>query len=180
MLIGSYHNSPGLKNNDWITPPEIIKALGPFDLDPCSPKDRPWDTAKKHYTIIDNGLWMPWENRVWLNPPYGANTARWLELMAAHGNGTVLTFARTETKMFFQYVWPLADSILFLKGRLNFYYIDGTRAPKNAGAPSVLIAYGAENTIALEASGIAGKLIRLKQPAPVRKSILGKYFRCKR
>ena len=39
------------KNNDeWLTPPDIIKALGEFDLDPSSPINRPWETAKKHYT----------------------------------------------------------------------------------------------------------------------------------
>jgi hypothetical protein len=36
--------------DDWLTPPDIIAALGPFDLDPCSPETRPWDTAAKHYT----------------------------------------------------------------------------------------------------------------------------------
>lgn len=24
-------------NDEWLTPPEIVEALGPFDLDPCSP-----------------------------------------------------------------------------------------------------------------------------------------------
>jgi len=27
--------------------------MGKFDLDPCSPIKRPWDTAKKHYTELD-------------------------------------------------------------------------------------------------------------------------------
>lgn len=45
---------------DWLTPPEIIASLGEFHLDPCAPVKRPWDTAKKHYTILDNGLRQPW------------------------------------------------------------------------------------------------------------------------
>jgi hypothetical protein len=45
------------KNNDeWLTPPEIIKSLGVFDLDPCSSIIRPWNTAIKHYNINDDGL----------------------------------------------------------------------------------------------------------------------------
>jgi hypothetical protein len=44
----------------WLTPPHIIQALGSFDLDPCSPLNRPWDTAQKHYTIEDDGLTSPW------------------------------------------------------------------------------------------------------------------------
>jgi len=47
------------KTNEWLSPPEIVKVLGPFDLDPCSPVYRPWPTAREHYTIIDNGLLIP-------------------------------------------------------------------------------------------------------------------------
>ena len=36
-------------HDEWLTPPEIIRALGPFDLDPCAPVNRPWDTANDHY-----------------------------------------------------------------------------------------------------------------------------------
>lgn len=25
------------KNQEWLTPPNILKSLGEFDLDPCSP-----------------------------------------------------------------------------------------------------------------------------------------------
>lgn len=57
--------------DEWLTPPEIIKALGQFDLDPCAPVVRPWDTAERHYSIKDNGLMLPWSGRVWCNPPYG-------------------------------------------------------------------------------------------------------------
>lgn len=34
--------------NTWFTPKEIIEALGPFDLDPCTVSFRPFDTAKNH------------------------------------------------------------------------------------------------------------------------------------
>lgn len=33
----SSHQSARMKNDEWLTPPEIVRALGPFDLDPCSP-----------------------------------------------------------------------------------------------------------------------------------------------
>lgn len=89
----------------WLTPPAIIKALGEFDLDPCASLDRPWDTAKKHYTIEDNGLAQVWSGRVWCNPPYGPGMAPFLKRMVEHKNGIALIFARTETKAFFDYVW---------------------------------------------------------------------------
>jgi len=42
--IGS-HQSAAMMKDEWLTPPDIIKALGPFDLDPCAPIVRPWPTA---------------------------------------------------------------------------------------------------------------------------------------
>lgn len=151
------HQSANSTTDEWITPKELLTNLGEFDLDPCSPIIRPWDTAKQHYTIQDNGLILPWEGRVWLNPPYGAALKIWMHIMAIHMNGISLIFARTETEAFQKYVFPVADSILFIENRLTFYRTDGTKAPYNSGAPSVLIAYGEQNVDALEESGIKGK-----------------------
>lgn len=147
---------------EWLTPPAIIRALGTFDLDPCAPVVRPWDTAARHYTIHDNGLTKNWGGRVWLNPPYSNQAIRWMRRMAAHGNGIALLFARTETKMFFETVWDAADAILFMRGRIVFHYVSGAPALNSAGAPTCLIAYGKSNVDALSASGIDGKLILLK------------------
>lgn len=153
MSIGG-HQSARMKNDEWLTPPEIIRALGEFDLDPCAPVVRPWEMAKHHYTALDDGLRHPWHGRVWMNPPYGLEAAEWLARLAAHGNGIALIFARTETKMFFEYVWQKADAVLFIEGRLHFHYVDGSRAAANSGAPSCLIAYGRENVEALRNCGL--------------------------
>lgn len=145
--------------SEWLTPPEIIKSLGEFDLDPCSPINRPWPTAKHHFTKIDDGLLQEWFKRVWLNPPYGKELIHWLNKMSLHNNGIALTFARTDTNAFHQYVFPVADSMLFIRQRLTFYNVDGTPGNFNGGAPSVLIGYGEENSYALEKCGIKGKHI---------------------
>lgn len=158
--IGS-HQSANMKKDEWLTPPEILKKLGSFDLDPCAPVNRPWDTAEKHFTINDNGLSKEWVGRVWCNPPYGKFTGQWLNKLSEHGNGIALIFARTETKLFFDYVWYNADAILFIEGRLYFHHVCGQRAKANSGAPSVLIAYGVENVQRLENSGIPGKFLKL-------------------
>ena len=161
MAIGS-HQSHIMQKDEWLTPPDIIKALGPFDLDPCSPLNRPWDTAGYHYSLPqDDGLMLPWFDRVWLNPPYGSDLDKWMSRMAIHQNGTALIFARTETRAFFKHVWPVAKAVLFIEGRLHFYHVDGTRAPANSGAPSVLIAYGERDVIRLRESGIKGKLLTM-------------------
>lgn len=149
----------GNGTDEWLTPPEIIHALGVFDLDPCAPKNRPWDIAKHHYDEF--GLESIWHGRVWCNPPYGNETGLWLRRLAEHGNGIALIFARTETDTFFRYVWNAADALLFIKGRVSFYKVDGTLA-SNSGAPSVLIAYGQNNVEALRACKLKGKFIDLK------------------
>lgn len=139
------HQSGRMESDVWLTPPFILKALGPFDLDPCAPVNRPWDMAARHYTAMDDGLSKPWSGRVWCNPPYGRETARWLKRLRMHGDGIALIFARTETEYFFDEIWGHADALLFIKGRLHFHKPDGRRAETSAGAPSVLLAYGANN-----------------------------------
>lgn len=133
--------------------------MGDFDLDPCSPENRPWNTAKDHYTIKDNGMIKKWYGRVWVNPPYGQKTWQWIKKLAEHGNGIALIFTRTETYGFHSEVWSKADSILFICQRLFFYNVDGTRAKHNSGSPSCLVAYGKNNTKALRKSNIKGFLV---------------------
>jgi hypothetical protein len=55
VSLSSHQKNGG--HDEWLTPPEIVKALGTFDLDPCAPAVRPWDTAKRHFWA--EGLDMP-------------------------------------------------------------------------------------------------------------------------
>ena len=126
--------------DEWLTPKWITDALGPFDLDPCAPVLRPWPTAAHHYTVNDNGLLREWHGFVWCNPPY-SNVKAWMARMAQHNNGVALTFARTDTVTFHEYIFPKATLMLFLRGRLRFHHVDGSEGG-TAGAASVLIAYG--------------------------------------
>ena len=162
------HQSARSQTDTWFTPPALIEALGgagSFDLDPCSHIDRPWPTAREHFTEQDNGLLKPWFGRVWLNPPYSISLIRrFLGRMAAHDRGVALIFARTETDPFHRFVWGAASGLLFLRGRLNFHHADGRRANKNGGAPSVLVAYGAEDLDILAAAPIDGHLVPLRVP----------------
>jgi hypothetical protein len=146
----------------WLTPPEILAALGEFDLDPCAaPEPRPWPTAKRHIVEAGDGLSQEWAGRVWCNPPYGQATGIWLARLADHGNGIALIFARTETAMFHRQVWEKSDAVFFLEGRLFFHRPSGERAEHNGGAPSCLVAYGAGNVEALRKCGLRGRLVVL-------------------
>ena len=149
------HQLPIGKNDEWLTPPDIIKSLGAFDLDPCAPVVRPWDTAKIHYTIDDDGLSKEWVGRVWCNPPFSRKERHlWMEKMSEHGNGILLIPANMETKAFKKNVWGKADGILILNSRPHFHYVDGSRAKANSGATICLVAYGKDNLVYLLKSGL--------------------------
>jgi hypothetical protein len=157
-------NTNTSNNGEWLTPPEIITALGSFDLDPCSPVNRPWDTASNHYCENDDGLLQDWSGRVWCNPPYGKETFKWLQKLSAHKSGIALIFARTETIGFHQQIWCKAHSVFFFKGRLKFHYVTGEKGD-TANAPSCLVSYSRQDTdsiiAAIQSGTIKGKIVLL-------------------
>jgi hypothetical protein len=162
------HQSAKAGTTSWLTPPDVLEALGgweSFELDPCAaPAPQPWRTARHMNAEADgDGLLLEWFGRVLLNPPYtSADLAKWLGKMGDHNNGTAIIFARTETEAFHRHVWQRASGLLFLEGRLHFHRPDGTRAKENAGAPTVLCAYGAEDMDRLAASALAGAFVPLR------------------
>lgn len=163
------HQSAAMDSDEWLTPLHILRELGRFDLDPCAaPEPRPWSTAERHIVRSENGLTQPWFGRVWLNPPYGGPSiiGPWMRRMVSHSNGMALIFARTETALFFETVWRAAAAVLFLEGRLFFHRPDGRRARANAGAPSCLVAYGAQNAETLESCDIKGQFVPLTNCIP--------------
>lgn len=176
--MGGHHSRvPDTVN--WLTPPHVIEALGgvtSFDLDPCAPFRSKIQTARRCYSwIFQDGFALPWFGRIWLNPPYStAAIAPWLARLMHHGTGTALIFARTDTDYFHRYVFEGATAALFIRKRLNFHRLDGTRAQKNAGAPSVLIAYGMADTDRLAACGIPGGFQPLNIPRAVLVAALGR------
>ena len=70
--------------DEWYTPPHVFQALGcEFDLDVASPGQftTPWIPAKEFCTFAS--LERNWSGFVWMNPPYGSETPKWLRLLAA-------------------------------------------------------------------------------------------------
>lgn len=150
--------------DEWLTPPFITEAVGPFDLDPCQPIDPPFVHAATGFNILDDGLERDWFGRVWCNPPYGRETFLWLEKLAHHGNGTALIFARTETKGFHSQIWEKADALFFFRGRIKFFNVHGVEGGA-ANAPSCLVAYGDNNVKAIkkavDANLLGGRIVAL-------------------
>lgn len=128
----------------WLTPKWLIDALGDFDLDPCVPDGgMPWKTAAQMVTKSMDGLKADWEGkRIWLNPPYGREAEPFFHKMIRRksGGGIALVFARTDTRLWQDMIFPNATAILFLRRRLRFCKQDGTPG-ETATAPSALIAF---------------------------------------
>lgn len=178
------HQSATAATDEWLTPPDLIEQCGgpdSFDLDPCAPVDRLWNTARDHLTIRENGLARSWSGRTWFNPPYSEpHLSRFLAMMQRHNNGLGLLFARTETEWFHRYVLPSAAALLLFKGRLHFHYgVDwfdkdgklvarrGERAKANAGGPHVLIAYGMDEAERVAELTHLGRFVPLLIPRAV-------------
>lgn len=143
--MGFTHDDKNNTTQDWYTPAYLFDAISlEFDLDPCQPEQKvPWVPAKRHYWKELDGLRQPWEGSVWLNPPYGPDTPKWLAKMATHGNGMALVFARTDT-IWFHEAKETASAMLFLKGRIKFVDGLGKTGGGGAGCGSLLIAWGTE------------------------------------
>lgn len=151
-------------SEEWYTPPFIFERLGlTFDLDPCHPvgDPLPWVPARTRMTIEDDGLATPWPAgaRVFVNPPYGRETVKWMRKTNAQGNGVGLVFARVDVSWFHELA-PTIDAVCFIKGRLQFVGRDGKPKPgkdgkvNSAGAGSMLLAWGPDCTEALYKSGL--------------------------
>ena len=164
---GLVHEAPS-KVIEWYTPQWIFDGLPiEFDLDPCSPLTGPVTPAKRHLTMLEDGLAQPWRGHVWVNPPYGGHIPFWLDKLQRHGNGIALVYTRTDNVWFHTYSPP---AVLFLQGRVKFInsetgttqVIDpktGELKDSSPGAPSMLMAYGIECVEALERSTLKGTLM---------------------
>lgn len=172
IYSGFVHESTYNESKEWYTPEYIFDALGiGFNLDPCSPGAEivPWIPASHHYTVEDDGLIKKWSGNVWMNPPYGSDTPKWMNRLSKHNNGIALVFARTDTRWFHTYI-PKADATCFIKGRVQFVqateaqkYFQGNYKPQGGcGAASMLVAFGQENVEAL----IRSKLGLVFKPCP--------------
>lgn len=157
------------KTDIWLTPPEILSALGVFDLDPCAAPQVRLKCASRNFALPGNdGLRRKWsfrgmkKPRVWCNPPFNRyQRPRWMKAMAEHGNGILLIPAATETKAFYDWVWGRAHAICFLRGRPHFLHASGERAKANCGCSIALVAYGNSNAKTLAKANL-GRTIWLQ------------------
>jgi len=126
------------KSNEWETPQALFDELNRefhFTLDPCATKDNA--KCLRYFTIEDNGLKQTWANEVvFMNPPYGGNTGRWIEKAWYESqNGAIivcLIVSSTDRSYWHDYIFPYASEIRWLRGRIAFGQADSTAPFANA------------------------------------------------
>lgn len=162
MTRGFAHESsrgtmPDGEENQWFTPKYIFDAIGlEFDMDPCSPgAGLTHVPAKKHLTIVEDGLATPWEGTVFVNPPYGNHTPVWMKKLAEHNDGIALVFSRTDVKWFQEYA-SQTSAVCFISSRVKFHkgHIGEGSQVGTPGTGSMLLAFGEKAAEALKQSGL--------------------------
>ena len=116
-------------SDDFLTPPELIEAMGEFDLDPCSSHRQERPLARRCYRFPeDNGLLLPWEGSVFVNPPF-SELQSWVGRFILHGNGVMLCPARVEVSWFWK-LWGHCDGIFFSKGPIKYLCPNNSFPPR--------------------------------------------------
>ena len=139
IATGSHH---------WGTPTELFERLNEvydFNLDPCAANG---DIAKcpRYFTPVEDGLKQNWTGRVFLNPPYGRQIVRWMKKAAQeieYGHAEVIVAllpASVGTNWFHQYVYPYAQHMWFVHGRLSFEdYTNVGKSLNKANFDSIIV-----------------------------------------
>lgn len=114
---------------DWQTPDDVldvVRQVGPIDLDPCTVDDNPTG-ASAYMTPASNGLTAPWLSEypgiVYVNPPYGRECARWIDkaiVEAERGAPIVLLVAARPDSRAGQRLLASAHALCWWRGRIRF------------------------------------------------------------
>jgi DNA N-6-adenine-methyltransferase (Dam) len=102
-------------SDEYYTPEYIYSGLGQFDIDPCA---GPISNIAKVNNRDKTGLDIPWNGRVWLNPPY-SDMMPWLQRFSFCESGVALLNAKTDTK-WFHFLVQYCSGVFFIKKRVRF------------------------------------------------------------
>ncbi len=104
-------------NQDWATPQKLFDKLNDefhFTLDVCALPENA--KCNRLFSPKDDGLSKYWSGVCWMNPPYGAEIAKWMQKAlqeSARGVTVVcLVPARTDTEWWHK--WAVQGEIRYL------------------------------------------------------------------
>lgn len=129
-------------SDDWETPIYLFNYLDKkfkFKLDPCAVKRN--TKCKSYFTKKDDGLNKSWKKykSVFVNPPY-SDIKNWVEKCYLESLKKVIVVmlipARVDTSYWHDYIFPYANEIIFIRGRLKF---NGHKNPSTF--PSAIIVF---------------------------------------
>lgn len=125
--------APLTGTNEYYTPRWLItaahKVLGGIDLDPATNAEaQAIIQARRHYTVVDNGLIQPWAGRVWCNPPY-SDPLPWVQKLIGHYrdgdvSAGVLLLNVAGTPEWAQMLWNGGYSVCIVSKRIAFWRTD--------------------------------------------------------
>ena len=136
-------------SDEWRTPDSLFNYLDniyDFTLDAAATDQN--SKCPDYFTAQNSALTNNWRGRVWCNPPYSKGlcsefVSRAYTQVCRERNAelaVLLLPARTDTKMWHELIFPLAEEVIFLKGRLKF--MDGAGLTSNSAPfPSALVVY---------------------------------------
>lgn len=136
------------KTVEWATPQDLFDRLNAkyrFTLDVCATPENA--KCPRYFTREQDGFLQDWSGeRVWCNPPYGKEIARWVwacseanhpcEPAGAPDLAVMLLPARTDVRWWHDYVIPYGR-VEFIRGRLKF---GGSK--NSAPFPSAVVVFG--------------------------------------
>lgn len=148
-------HSPNIKRN---TPRLIFEGLNTkFDLDPCTPKEYcpAHDYCKRGYSLPEqDGLKLPWEGLVWLNPPFARGMIKpWIEKAKKHNN-TICLVTSYFTSSWFHENPP--DGVFLLAFRPKYEVPKNDISTVEGLYASILMSYGIEATEILANATLEG------------------------
>lgn len=140
------------KTDLWATPQDLFDKLDAtfhFTLDACALPENA--KCAKYFTPEQNALEQTWEGTVFMNPPYGADIAKWVRKAfdeSQKGARVVcLLPARTDTKWWHKFCTQ--GHVWYIKGRIKF---GGSK--NSAPFPSAIVVF--DRLITIMQQGIDG------------------------
>lgn len=154
----------------WCTPRDwldrVSDVLGGIAFDPCASSDTSLHFAATNVTAADNGLARGWDDGWYANPPYSrGNLQLWIakcaEQAGAGRDGLALVPSRTGSRWFQRELWPSAQALLFVAGRIPFVDPNTGEQPGRGRIDTVFAFYGAGVPRFREVFGEHGRFVQL-------------------